>query len=282
MSRIHHLDDGRLQPVRTLNTRKERDRTGLFFAEGLRFVAEALAAQTPIKTIITAPKRLNHPFAQKLLRRAAQRGVPLLEVMPDVFLSHSRAEEPQWIGAVAAQRWEKLAQVSPAAGLCWVALDTIHSPGNLGTIIRTSDAVGAAGLILIGPDVDPYDQACVRATMGAVFSQRFVRATEREFREWKARHGCVLVGTSPHAPDDYRAVEYPAPLLLWMGGERQGLSTAQQAACDRVVRIPIVGRSDSLNVAVATGIMLYEVFRRRGETTSVTPHSESSHCGRTL
>ena len=184
-----------------------------------------------------------------------------------MFLRLSRAEEPQWIGAVVRQRWDTLpvAPSSPAAtgGLCWVALDQVHSPGNLGTILRTGDAVGASGLILIGDSVDPYDPACVRATMGAIFAQRLVRATPQEFASWKQGNDFRLVGTSPHAAHDYRAVSYPAQTVLFMGGEKKGLSDEQQRLCDDLVRIPMVGRSDSLNLAVATGVLLYEVFNQR-------------------
>ena len=141
----------------------------------------------------------------------------------------------------------------------------MRSPGNLGTILRTGEAVGASGLILIGDGVDPYDPACVRATMGAVFGQRFVRATEGELTAWKRRTGARLIGTSPHAKSDYRAVAYPPGTILFMGGERQGLSAQMQSLCDENVHIPMVGAGDSLNLAVATAVMLYEVFgQRRG------------------
>lgn len=265
MSCTKHLSDSPRHAVRNLGSRRERDRTGLFFTEGLRFVSQALDHHVPLRTVITVPKMLTHPFARTLLRRVACAHVPVLEVTPEVFLSHSRAEEPQWIGALAPQRWEPMGRVAPGDGLCWVACDTVHSPGNLGTIIRTCDAVGAAGLILIGNSVDPYDPAAVRATMGALFAQRFVRATNAEFNAWLRRHDCALVGTSPHAGTDFQGVRYPRPLVLWMGGERQGLSPDQQAQCDLMVRIPMAGSSDSLNLAVATGVMLYEIFNQGRE-----------------
>jgi TrmH family RNA methyltransferase len=143
-----------------------------------------------------------------------------------------------------------------------VALSSIQSPGNLGTLLRTADAVGAAGVILLGDGVDPYDPAAVRASMGAIFSQRFVRASTRELAAWKRRSGALLVGTSPAAPTDYQALTYPPSLVLFMGHERQGLSPEEQALCDELVRIPMVGSSDSLNLAVATSVMLYEVFNQ--------------------
>ncbi len=263
LPRLKSPEDARFQSLLALATRKERDRRGLFFAEGLRFAAQALAHQAAIEAVLVVPKMLTHSGGEKLLRQMAARGVPHWETTPELFLRLSRAEEPQWIGAVIRQRWERLDQAASSPGLCWVALDQVQSPGNLGTILRTGDAVGASGLILMGDAVDPYDPACVRATMGAIFAQRFVRTSPKEFVAWKRRTDCLLVGTSPQAKEDFRAVAYPAGTVLFMGGEKKGLSLEMQRLCDKVVRIPMVGSSDSLNLAIATGVMLYEVFSQR-------------------
>ena len=145
------------------------------------------------------------------------------------------------------QQWQPLYRVDPAEGLCWVVVKTVQTPGNLGTIIRTCDAVGAGGLILVGRDSDPYHPAAVRATMGSIFAQRLVRTTLPEFLTWKQRHHCLLVGTSPAATTDYHSLPYRAPLLLFMGWEREGLGRDDQALCDAMVKIPMVGGCDSLN-----------------------------------
>lgn len=123
--------------------------------------------------------------------------------------------------------------------------------------------MGASGLILIGDSIDPYDPGCVRASMGAIFAQRLVRVSTEEFLSWKAVQKWHLVGTSPRAGTDYRDVTYAAPTVFFMGGEKRGLSGEMQQVCDTMVKIPMVGRSDSLNLAMATGLMLYEVFRQR-------------------
>jgi len=216
-----------------------------------------------IESAVIAPGLLSNPFAHRLARRLRESDIPRLELSPAAYRSLSRVEDPQGIAVVVRQRWERLTRVGPDAGLCWVVLDTVRSPGNLGTVIRTIDAVGAAGVILIGDPIDPYAPEVVRATMGAVFAVRFVRTTEAEFDRWRVRQGVTLVGTSPHATDDYCSVRYPARLALWMGGERRGLSDEAQARCDRVVRIPMVGKSDSLNLAMATSVLLYEVFNQQ-------------------
>jgi TrmH family RNA methyltransferase len=144
-----------------------------------------------------------------------------------------------------------------------VALDAIQYPGNLGTILRTCDATGAAGVILLGATSDPYDPESVRASVGAIFSLQLARASPAEFAAWKRERGISVAGTSPAAALDYRAAAYAPPVVLLMGCERSGLPPALQALCDVLVRIPMVGRSDSLNLAVATSLMLYEVFRQR-------------------
>ena len=256
-------NDPAVRQVRSLQRREERDRSGRFYTEGIRFVAQAAEAGAPIELLVVAPELLTNAFGRRLVRRLRQEGVAALEVSAEVFRSLGLAEEPQGVGAVLRQRWMPLSFIHPSEGLCWVAVSTVRSPGNLGSMIRTGDAVGAAGVLFIGEGPDPYDPATVRASMGALFSQRFVRTTLPELAAWKERHGCLLVGTSPAAREDYHQIRYPPPTVLFMGGERKGLSPEEQALCDRMVRIPMVGRSDSLNLAVAASLMLYEVFNQR-------------------
>src|SRR5262249_22173648 len=159
---------------------------------------------------------------------------------------------------------------SPCNELCWLALQTVRSAGNLGTILRTAAAVGSAGLFVLGSQVDPYDPAAVRATMGALYAQQLVRTTPAALDEWKRRHRCLLVGTSLTAPTDYQARAYHSPTILLMGEERKGLPSDLMALCDDLVRIPMVGGSDSLNLGVATGVMLYELFNQRRRRVKAT------------
>jgi TrmH family RNA methyltransferase len=189
----------------------------------------------------------------------------MVEVTADVFQSLAAKEHAQGLGIVVRQRWLDLAHIRPGPGQCWVALDTVQYPGNLGTILRTCDAVGGAGVILLGNTTDPYDPAGVRASMGAIFSQHLARASFAEFAAWCRSHDLLVVGTSPAATLDYQGVGYQPPLVLLMGSEPRGLSREQQALCDVVVNIPMVGHSDSLNLAVATGLMLYEFFNQQRE-----------------
>jgi TrmH family RNA methyltransferase len=247
-----------IKEIRSLRERKQRERSGLFFVEGIRIVAEAAQVGAAIERLIVAPTLLTSRFAQEIVAAQREAGVPCLEVTAEVFASLSVKDSPQGLGAVVQERWTRLDEAAP----WWIALSGVQDPGNLGTILRTGDAVGTAGVLLIGQTADPFDPEAVRASMGAIFSQRVVRTTLQELAAWKAAHQFTLVGTSDAAATDYQGVTYPARLILFMGSEQHGLSAEEQALCDVMVRIPMVGRSDSLNLAVATGITLYEIFNQ--------------------
>lgn len=260
---ISSLNNPTIKHIRSLRQRKERERTNTFFIEGIRLVAESIQTGATIESLVVAPELLTSAFAHHIVAARRAAGVAYLEVTAAVFKSLSGKENPQGLGAVVRQNWEQLEQVRLTDGWVWVALDEVQDPGNLGTILRTCDAVGGTGVILLGSTTDPYDPAALRASMGAIFSQRLVRAGFDEFVTWKQQHGYRVVGTSDTATHDYQAVRYDPPLVLLMGSEREGLSPQQQAHCDLIVAIPMVGRSDSLNLAVATGVMLYELFNQQ-------------------
>lgn len=265
---IDSRNDPAIKRIRRLHAREERTHTGLYYVEGLRFVVQALRHHAKIETLVVCPPLLTHPSAASLVRRQRRAGTPVLEVTPDVLYSLALVDDPQGLGAVVRQRWEPLSHVAPGDELCWLVHDVVRSPGNLGAILRTSEAVGGAGVILLGDAIDPYDPAVARSTMGTVFAQRFVRTGVDDFVRWRRTHGYYLAGTSPAAATDYHEMAYPAPTLLLMGGERKGLSPELRELCDTLVRIPMVGDVDSLNLAVATGVMLYELFNQRRSAVS--------------
>lgn len=232
-------------------------------------VAEALQLSAPVEVLIAAPDLLVSDFGRSLLDQAQEKGITTLEVSDEVFASLSVKEGPQGLAALVHEQWTSLDQSQPAPGDIWVALDTVADPGNLGTILRTGDAAGARGVILLDQSTDPYDPTALRASMGAVFAQQLIRATHSEFAGWQRRGGYIVVGTSDAAAVDYHHARYPNPVILLMGSERQGLSEGLLAMCSQVVRIPMAGRSDSLNLAVATGIVLYEVINQRRDKRGV-------------
>jgi TrmH family RNA methyltransferase len=199
-----------------------------------------------------------------LLAWAEAAGAECLEVSRAVLAKIAAKDNPQTMLGVFEQRWGSIpAAASLPVGSLWVALEAVRDPGNLGTIIRTANAVGADGIILIGHTVDPYARESVRATMGSVFNVPLVRLTGEEFLTWVSRHPGDVIGTHLEAREDFRAARYRAPAVLLMGSEGPGLSAELARACSRLVKIPMSGKLDSLNLAVATGLMLYEIRRDR-------------------
>ncbi len=246
-----------IQRFRSLQSAAGRASSGCYLIEGVRHVFRATQAQIPIEQLYIAPKVLKSPAGQKLVRHLRRAGTPCAAIAPDLYRRLSLAAAPQGIAAILRQSWTPLAAARPDAST-WLAVEEVESPGNLGTMIRTCEAAGAAGLILIGQTADPYDPASVRATMGSLFAQRLVRTTAREFAAWSTQRRARLIGTSPHATQDYRMIRYEQPLVILVGSEKRGLSDELCRACDTLVRIPILRSGvDSLNVAVAAGILLY-------------------------
>ena len=267
MTIISSRQNERVKAIRALREKKERDQTGAFFAEGERLLRAALQTGAAFELVVLAPDRLTRSEAE-LIDALEELKVPLLEVTPELFDALSYREEAQSVGAVIAQRWETLSSVSETRR-CWLALHDIQHPGNLGTLIRTCDAIGGDGVILTGRSTDPYHPVAVRGSLGALFSQRIVRSTPEELGRWLPRSECTVVGTSPDGTKDYREVDYATkPVVILGGNERVGISKEQVAQCDELVRIPMAGYVESLNLSVATALVLYEVLRQR-ETPQV-------------
>lgn len=243
--------------------RKYRDASGLFYIEGVRNFIKACDRNLDLCKILFSEKLLTAPSARKLVRHARRSGVNCISLTPEQFRSISHTEKASGVGAIVRQHWSGLYDVSPKAGLCWVVLETVRSPGNLGTLIRTSEAVGGAGFIFLGKRVDPFDPDVVRASMGAIFHQKFVRTTFNSLAPWIHRHHFHVVGASPDGATDLHQFDYPRSTLLFLGEERQGLTQQQRDLCQYLVRIPMVGMADSLNLAVAGSLLMYEVYRSR-------------------
>jgi len=253
----------RIKQIRKLRERKERQQSGLFLVEGLRIVAEAIQTGAPVVELVIAPDLLVSEFGRNLAASQQAAGTPVHEVTSSVFESLSTKEGPQGIAAVVQQQWASLDTIRPDSDADWIAIDAVQDPGNLGTILRTNDAVGGLGVVLLDHSTDPYDPGTVRASMGAVFSQRLIRTDLTTFTAWKKRTAIPIAGAAGSAAQDYHDYRYPTPCLLLMGSERLGLSEKHLAICDAVVSIPMVGRSDSLNLAVAAAVILYEKFNQR-------------------
>jgi len=251
--------------VRSLRQRKTRQESGLFLVEGIRHVGEAAAASAHgglyLEAIYYAPELLHSEFAQDLLAEQAKQGVPCQAVTAEVFASLADKENPQGILAVARFPQKRLTDLSPQNFSWGVALVAPQDPGNLGTILRTVDAVGASGLLLLDSSLDYTHPGAVRASMGALFWHPVVNASFTEFRDWAQRNLYHIFGASAHGSCDYRAISsYPKPRILLLGSEREGLTTEQAAPCEQLVRLPMKGRGSSLNLAVAAGVLLYAML----------------------
>jgi TrmH family RNA methyltransferase len=250
---ITSLANDTVKSVRALHLRKAREETGLFLAEGLKIVIEAVELSHAPRTLLFSAGAANHP----LLRRAVAAAVESVEVTPAILAKISRRENPQTVLGVFEQRFAALGDLGANGQGVLIALEEVRDPGNLGTIIRTADAAGCAGVILIGDCCDPYSVEAVRATMGSIFAVPIAKASAAEFLAWRAAWPGSVVGTLLTATLDFRAASYDRPSLILLGNEQAGLTPTLAASCDVNVKIPMCGRADSLNLAVAAGVMIY-------------------------
>jgi TrmH family RNA methyltransferase len=261
---ITSLQNERVKLIRSLEMRKARRETNLFVAEGASVLVTAREAGWVPRMLLFLAGSAQTGVARGLLAWAEAAGAECLEVSQAVLAKLAAKDNPQTMLGVFEQRWasepaaEHVAQES-----LWVALEAVRDPGNLGTIIRTADAVGASGVALVDTSCDPYSREAVRASMGSIFSVALVRMSQERFLAWAAAWKGDVVGTHLSGTEDFRAVRYRTPTLLAMGSEGPGLSAGLSAACSRLVKIPMAGRLDSLNLAVATALMLYEIRRER-------------------
>ncbi len=247
-----------LKLARSLRERRERIRSGLFLVEGVLHVGEAAEAGWEIETLLYAPERLASDFGRQLVARLSGEGVRCQPVTAEAFESIAEKENPQGVAAVVRQRHASLDGLSGAALRFSAACVSPQDPGNVGTILRTLDAVGADALFLLDGGVDPYHPSAVRASMGTLFWKPVVQCGFDDFAAWARTRGMRLVGTSTRGSVDYRALpKTDAPSVLVLGSEQKGLSPGQIAACDALVRLPMRGRATSLNLAVAAGVLLY-------------------------
>ncbi len=251
----------KLKQIRALRQRKERAASGLVVVEGIHHVGEAVAAGAQIEYLCYAPDLLESEFARDLIEQQSALGVPCYATTPQIFESLAEKDNPQGLLAVVHQRLLTLDTLTPDTFPWGVALVAPQDPGNVGAILRTIDAVGASGLVLLDNGVDVYHPSAVRASMGTVFHLPVVAASFAAFTEWVKQHRYHLYGTSVRGSSDYQAVAYARPAILLLGSEQKGLSAEHLAACDTLIRLPMRGRVSSLNLAVAAGVMLYAMAK---------------------
>ena len=251
-----------LELVRALRAREHREKTGQYTVEGVRFLVTAADSGAEITALIVCEALLSSVVGQMIVRRLRRRSVPVHAIDEAHFASLSRLVDGSGRGVIAVvrQRWRALERL--ADDDLWLAVETVRSPGNLGTLLRTCLAVGARGVIVIG-DADVHDPACVRATMGALDALALVRLQPSELVALVRRSHATLVGASPDGRLDFRRTSYTRATVVLLGSERRGISREMRRACDSLVRIPMASSMDSLNLAVAGSLVLYEAFAQR-------------------
>lgn len=257
VQRITSLTNPAVKAARGLHLRKERDESGLFLAEGLKIVTEALELGHAPKVLMYGPGAAGHPLLKRAVDATLAAGGEVLEVTEDILGKVAKRDNPQTVLGVFPQVFGAHETLDPHAAKCWVALQKVRDPGNLGTIIRTADAAGCGGVLLVDDCCDPYSVEAVRATMGSIFAVPLYKFSVEAFLALRQRWPGSVIGTLLTATTDFREAKYAAPSLILMGNEQQGLPPELASACDVNVKIPMRGRADSLNLAVATAVMIY-------------------------
>jgi TrmH family RNA methyltransferase len=248
--------------LRSLREKKHRRREGKFLAEGLRLLTDARESGVLPEMLVMASGRAPHPLLSELEDVVAGTGGEIVEMDEEILAKVTGKDNPQAVAGVFAEFDTRITQLDRSAAPIWLVAQALRDPGNLGTMLRTGDAVGAGGLILIDDCADPFSVEAVRASMGAIFTQRLAMARWDEFLPWLRGGAGQLVAASLREPTDYREAPYQTPCFLLVGNESQGLPEAYEAECDLRVTIPMRGRADSLNAAVAGAVLAYEALAR--------------------
>ncbi len=247
--------------ARSLRQRKKRDESGLFLVEGIHNVGVAVSSGWNISSILYSHDLLKSSYANNLIDEASALGTNCQPTLAEIFNSVADKENPQGIMAIVQQRRIQLDEIETDTFKWGVAAIQPQDPGNVGSILRTIDCVGADGLFLLDGGVDAYHPTSVRASMGALFWKPVIQASFSEFKVWAHTNGYALIGSSSHAERDYRTVSLgKRPSILILGNEQKGMTPEQINACDEVISLPMHGQASSLNLSVAAGILLYSML----------------------
>ena len=249
-----------VKQARGLRDKKNRRAEGRFLAEGLRILTEAREAGILPETLFFADA--SHPLVETLIAETEKAGGEAIETNADILHKISGKDNPQTVLGIYRALGTSLGDIDRDAAPLWIVAQALRDPGNLGTILRTGDAVGAGGLILIDECADPFSVEAVRASMGALFTQKIAAARWDEFVPWLRSAPAQLAGASLNATQDYQAPVYQKPVFILVGNEQAGLPAAYEEECDLLVRMPMLGKANSLNAAVAAAVMAYEVVNQ--------------------
>ncbi len=267
---ITSLSNPLIKQARSLHQKKARSESGVFLVEGIHHVGEAISAGWEAESILYAPELLISDFANNLIARLSSKTQP---VSPQVMESLADKENPQGIVAIVRQRRNQFSDIESSQSC--VALVSPQDPGNVGTILRTMDAVGVDALFLLDGGVELYHPTVVRSSMGTIFWKPIVQTSFDGFVEWAQAREVQLIGASAQGVLDYQAFVPKLPWVLVLGSEQKGLSPKQIEVCDVTVSLPMKGRVSSLNLAVAAGVLMYRYCEKNRDDPLVVPTKQT-------
>lgn len=266
MLEISSIQNPRVKQVLHLRDKKERDRSHLFLIEGYRELLRAHEAGWTIQTLLICPELYLGSNEPALIQRLSVQGTEVIICTPKVFEKISYRDRPDGLLALAPQRKLKLHELQPSVqNPFYVVAEAIEKPGNLGTILRSSDAVGVDGVIVCDRCTDIYNPNVVRASVGTLFTVKTAEAGGAETLEWLKKNKVQILAATPSAAHEFTQVDLTGPIAIAVGTEQLGLSKHWMEDASLQVRIPMHGVADSLNVAMATTLLLYEALRQRAE-----------------
>ena len=246
-----------------LRDRKHRRREQAFVVEGIQPVWQAVEAGAEIEALVVAPELLSSPAAGSMVAEQERKGVRVVRVTGELFVRLSDREGPPGLAAIVHGQAGRLEELASTSTSLFVALHEVANPGNLGTTIRTADSVAASGLILVGQAADPFSPVAVKASMGALFNVPIAEAADpAALISWARERAIAVLTTSPKAETSLWEAQYRLPLVVLLGSEGRGLPAALLGEGDVEVRVPMLGTAESLNLAVAAAVLLYEIRRR--------------------
>ncbi len=257
---ISSLTNDKIKLINSLRHRKYRREHNLFVAEGIRICREAIENDWEIRYLLYDNVHADIQKIENLISDVLCLGADVIGVTSEILSKISHKENSQNVLCVICQKWNDLPGI--IKDKTFVALETVRDPGNLGTILRTMDGVGATDCILLDECTDPFSYESVRASMGAIFNVNIIASSSKNFLKWKSKHKISVIGMSLINATDYTKTNWQLPFVLVMGNEQQGLSRNILNACDQLIKLPMLGRSDSLNLAISTGVALYESIRK--------------------
>jgi len=254
-----------VKALRALRDKKHRKASGQFLAEGLRLLTDARESGHLPQTLVMAEGRDEHPLLAALEADVLAAGGEVIETSGDILGKITGKDNPQAVAGMFDQWDTDLAALDRTRAPLVLVAQALRDPGNLGTMLRTADAVGAGGLVLIDDCADPFSVEAVRASMGAVFTVPIAKARWDEFLPWLRGGEGQLVAASLRDAVPYRGAAYARPCFVLVGNESRGLPEDYELACDLRVTMPMKGRADSLNAAVAAAVLAYEVLAAIGD-----------------